>query len=94
MYVVIEHDISNPNAFWGKAEKLLPALPPSFHLVHTFPRADGAKAVCVWDAPSSDRLRAFIESQLGAVSRNEYFEVSNREGIAMPEAVDAAGARH
>jgi hypothetical protein len=51
---------------------------------HTFPSPDGRKAVCVWEAESVEAVRSFLEPALGAVSRNEYYQAPNKEGIAVP----------
>ena len=92
MYVMIQHSISDPAAFWGSAEQMLPQMPPTLKLHQSFPNKDGSKAVCVWEADSIEALRGFIEPTVGRVSRNEYFEVVNREGVAMPAAVATARA--
>lgn len=59
-------------------------MPPTIKLHHTFPSMDGTRAVCVWEADSIDRVRDFVESAVGQFSRNEYFEVPNREGVVNP----------
>jgi hypothetical protein len=94
MYVVVQHTISEPAVFWNSADPN--ALPPEIKLHHTFPAADGSRAVCLWEAASVDAVREFLEPRLGRVSRNEYFAVENREGIARPSQVPqtaAAGSR-
>ena len=94
MYVVVQHTISEPAVFWNSADPN--ALPPEIKLHHTFPATDGSRAVCLWEAASVDAVREFLEPRLGRVSRNEYFAVENREGIARPSQVPqtaAAGSR-
>ncbi|HEY9507652.1 MAG TPA: hypothetical protein VIQ27_16945 [Gemmatimonadales bacterium] len=94
MYVVVQHTITEPAVFWNSADPN--ALPPEIKLHHTFPAADGSRAVCLWEAASVDAVREFLEPRLGRVSRNEYFAVENREGIARPSQVPqtaAAGSR-
>jgi hypothetical protein len=62
----------------------MPTLPAHLKVHHTFPSPDGRKAVCVWEAESVEAVRSFLEPALGAVSRNEYYQAPNKEGIAVP----------
>ena len=89
MYILVDHTISDPAAFWGSAEQVM-RMPPGVKLHQTFPTRDGTKAVCVWEAESIDALRGFIEPLVGRVSRNEYLEVENKEGVASPSGVRTA----
>lgn len=84
MYVLIEHSISDPESFFSTAESALAEMPPTIKLHHTFPSTDGTRAVCLWEADSLDQVRDFVESAVGQFSRNEYFEVPNREGVVDP----------
>ena len=85
MYIMVQHTISEPAVFWNAAAPT--AAPPPIKLHHTFPTPDGTRAVCIWEADSVDTLRNFMEPVVGRVSRNEYFPVENREGIARPSRV-------
>jgi hypothetical protein len=82
MFIVVQHTISEPAVFWNAADAT--ALPPEIKLHHTFPTPDGTRAVCIWEAASIDALRNMLEPLIGKVSRNEYFQVENREGLARP----------
>jgi hypothetical protein len=93
MYVLVQHTISEPAAFWNAADPN--TISPKIKLHHTFPTPDGARAVCIWEAESVDALRGLLEPLIGKMSRNEYFAVENREGFARPSKVPqtaAAGA--
>ena len=85
MYVLVQHTVSDPGAFWNAADSA--TLPPTLKLHHTFPTQDGSHAACLWEAESASALRDFLEDAVGRFSRNEYFEVENREGVAMPSGV-------
>ena len=94
MYVVVQHTISEPAAFWNAADPT--NLSPDVKLHHTFPTPDGTRAVCIWEAESVDAVRNLLEPMIGSISRNEYFPVENREGYARPSRVPqtaATGAR-
>jgi hypothetical protein len=88
MYIMVQHTISEPAAFWNAADPT--AIPPPIKLHQTFPTPDGTRAVCIWEAESVDALRNFLEPMVGRVSRNEYFLVENREGLARPSRVPQA----
>jgi hypothetical protein len=94
MYVMVQHTVSEPALFWNSADPR--NLPSQVKLHHTFPTPDGTRAVCIWEADSVAALKDFLEPMLGKASRNEYFQVENREGFARPSRVPetaAAGKR-
>jgi hypothetical protein len=92
MYIVVQHSISNPTDFWSGAEQLMPKVPATLKLHHTFPTKDGTRAVCVWEAGSVKSLRDFLEPQISRVSKNEYFQVENKDSVVMPSGVRVAHA--
>jgi hypothetical protein len=94
MYVLVQHYISDPATFWSDVRYALAALPPHLSLHHCFPTPDGTHAVCVWEAGSLRDVKAFIETYVGHVSRNLYFEVDNRDGIATPSELEIPAASH
>lgn len=81
MYVLIQHSISDPDAFFSSAESAISQMPPTIKLHHSFPTPDGTRAVCVWEGGTIDDVRDYVESAVGRFSRNEYFEVVNKEGV-------------
>ena len=90
MYIVVEHTITNSAKFWSVAEEGMPSMPASLKLHHCFPAPDGNRAVCVWEANSiSDVEKYFDENGLDKLSRNEFYGVENKEGVALPSAVQA-----
>jgi hypothetical protein len=92
MYIVVQHNISKPPDFWGGAEQLMPKIPAKMKLHHTFPTKDGTRAVCVWEAESVKALRDFLEPQIARSSKNEYFQVENKDSVSMPSGVQTAHA--
>lgn len=92
MYVLVEHTITDPAAFWNAVDPA--ALPRALMLHHTFPTQDGSHAICIWEADSPNAVRDFLEPNLGRFSRNEYFAVENREGVALPSGVERAERAH
>ncbi len=93
MYVVVNHDINDTGRFWAAAESVATGLPAGLKVVHTFPSPDGRKAVCVWEGPSVEAVRNFLDPATAGMARNDYFEAPNKEGMAMPTLTGAASAR-
>jgi hypothetical protein len=90
MYVLVEHQISDPSAFWPTdVEGFKAAIPSHLTLHHAFAARDGNHGVCLWEAESVDAVRDFLDPAMGHASRNVYHEVVNKEGIATPAAVPA-----
>jgi hypothetical protein len=87
MYVLVQHYISDPATFWSDVRAAVGALPPNLRLHHLFPTPDGTHAVCVWEAETVRDVKAFIETYVGHVSRNLYFQIENRDAIALPSEV-------
>lgn len=85
MYVLVQHIISNPANFVRLAEEANTKLPRGVKLHHTFSAPDGTKAVCVWEADSVAAVKDFLEPAVGKFSRNDYYEVPNKEGIVLPK---------
>lgn len=89
-YIVAIHDISDPDRFWSAADPSL--IPPGVALHATYPREDGTRAVCLWEADSVDTVRDLIESATGDASRNEFFEVDPQHaGARGLSAISAVG---
>jgi hypothetical protein len=84
MYVVVVHNISDPEKFWSTARGALEnGLPETITVHASFPDPGGTKAVCLWEASSIGPVRDFIEAAVGAVSENEYFEVAAQNAVGL-----------
>jgi hypothetical protein len=90
MFIVVQHSISDPSVFWNSADPN--SLPQDVKLHHTFPTADGTRAVCLWEADSIEAVRNVLEPMSQGVSRNEYYQVENREGLARPSQISQTAA--
>lgn len=87
MYILVQHEIRDPDRFWSVVQQA--DIPTQLKLHHTFPARDGSRATCIWEAESIEAVRDLVEPLLGKVSSNEYSETENREGIAMPSKLRA-----
>jgi hypothetical protein len=90
MYVLVLHSVTDPGVFWNTSDPA--SIPSQLKLHHTFPTPDGDRAVCIWEADSVDAVRNYLEPLFGPVSRNEYFQVENREGFVRPSRVPQTAA--
>jgi hypothetical protein len=87
MYILVQHTISDPGTAWARAQQSLPSLPAHLKLHHSFPTPEGRNAICIWEADSIATLKEYLDPMLGPSARNEYTEVVNKEGVALPTAV-------
>jgi len=90
MYILVQHTISDPATAWSRAQAALPSMPAHLKLHHSLPTADGSNAVCVWEADSITTLKTYLDPMLGPAAANTYFEVFNKEGVALPKSLQPA----
>ena len=83
MHIVVEHTITDPDAFFGVAAKVA-AAPPGFNALHFFPSISKDRAVCLWEAKSVDALKGFLESLSAESSRNIYYAVDTTKAMGLP----------
>lgn len=84
MFVAVQHNISHPEAFWARAKEIVPNLPAHLKLHQCFPNKTGSRGVCIWEGESVKAVQTYLDAQVGHVSSNDYYEVENREGVALP----------
>ena len=89
MYIIVEHEISNPKTFWETAKTATAALPSHLKVHQTLPNREGTKAVCLWEAPGVDEVKELIEGAVGNVSRNTYFAVETANAMGLPTSIRA-----
>jgi hypothetical protein len=85
MYVVAKHEISDPARFWAAVQEATPNIPEGIKLHYALPNTEGSAAVCLWEAGSVNAVRDLVESAVGAVSRNEYYEVDRKNAVGLPQ---------
>ncbi|MDQ6634579.1 MAG: hypothetical protein M3Z10_07450 [Gemmatimonadota bacterium] len=94
MFVAVEHEIKDPERFWAKAQEIVPNLPSNVKLHHCFPTKDGSRGICVWEGESVVAVKTYLEAKVGDVSSNDYFEVENKEAIALPSQIRVTASRN
>lgn len=84
MFIAIHHDIHDAQLFREKVNRMSP--PPEILRRHQFLTAtDMSGAACLWEAPSVDDLRGYIDPQLEPASTQTYLEVNEERAVGLPE---------
>jgi hypothetical protein len=63
------------------------SLPASVKLHQCFPNKSGTRGICIWEGESVRAIQTYLDGQVGHVSSNDYFEVENKDSIALPTAI-------
>lgn len=87
MFVAVQHNISHPEAFWARAKEIVPNLPAHLKLHQCFPNKTGSRGVCIWEGESVRAVQTYLDGQVGHVSSNDYYEVENLDGVALPTGI-------
>ncbi len=93
MFIAIEHEIHDPEQFQQCAEQVFP-LPEGLHVHQFLPATDLSKAACLYEAPSVERLRSYLDAALGDASTQRYFPVAEGQAIGLPASVSPMPERH
>jgi len=84
MFVAIEHDIHDPAKFQQCAEKVFP-LPDDLHVHFFLPSSDLRRATCLYEAPSIERVRDFVDGALADSATQYYFPVAEDHAMGLPQ---------
>lgn len=84
MFIAIVHQIHDAEKFQACADDVFP-LPGELHVHHFLPATDLSEAVCLYEAPSVERLREHIDGALADSSTQHYFPVAERSALGLPE---------
>lgn len=83
MFVSIHHQIHDETLWKEKVNAMAP--PPVSLRRHQFLTAtDLTEAACLWEAPSIDELRSYIDPALEPASTQRYFEVFEQRAVGLP----------
>ena len=83
MFVAIHHEIHDRGLFKEKVNSMSP--PPESLRRHQFLTAtDLTRAVCLWESPSVDLLRDYIDGSLEPASTQTYFPVNEHRAVGLP----------
>jgi hypothetical protein len=84
MYVVVQHRFKNPEIAFARGERLIrnEGAPTGVKGLQFYPSRDGSAATCLWEAPSVDVVRRYVDSTLGDSSENSCYEVASEKAFA------------
>jgi hypothetical protein len=89
MHISVHHTITDQQK-WGQVTQNMMAmleqgrLPQGLKGLAYLPGTDGHKADCLWEAPSVDALRNFLDREIGMAARNEYFQINSEAAFGLP----------
>ena len=86
MFVSVIHRIIDFEGFFATAATIKDKVPADLQLPQSFTSVDHATTVCLWEAPSADRVKEFLEPLIGRYSANEYSEVDAEYSAGLPAA--------
>jgi len=89
MFIVVEHTITNPDVFFGLAQRVAEA-PSGINALQFLPSISKDRAVCLWEAKSVEALKGFLEPLSAQSSRNTYYTVDSAVAIGLPIKKSAA----
>ncbi|HEU4858991.1 MAG TPA: hypothetical protein VFT15_04110 [Chitinophagaceae bacterium] len=86
MLVIAQHtNITDPAAFWAKAQSVIGAAPADTKVLSVFPSQDGKTGTCVWEAGSVDELQKFLDKESAGLATNFCYEVNEATAIGLPD---------
>lgn len=86
MLVVAQHtNITDPGAFWAKAQSVVGNTPAGMRVLSVFPSQDGKTGTCVWEANSASELQKFLDGASEGLATNYCYEVNEANAIGLPE---------
>ena len=84
MFVAIHHEIHDQGLFKEKVNQM-PSPPDSLRRHQFFTATDLTRAACLWEAPSVEELRDYIDPALEPASTQTYFRVYEERAVGLPE---------
>lgn len=84
MYVVVHHQINDPETAFPRGEKLIrnEGAPNGARGLQFYPSRDGSIITCLWEAPSVQAIQGYVDSTLGDSSENTCYEVDAEQAFA------------
>ena len=91
MLVIAQHThITDPAAFWAKAQTVTTTAPAGCSVYSVFPSQDGKSGTCVWEANSVNELQQFLDTASEGMATNFCYEVNEVSSVGLPERKKAA----
>jgi hypothetical protein len=84
MFIAIHHDIHDQAGFKVKVNAMAPP-PPQLRRHQFLAARDLTRATCLWEAPSIEPLREYIDGSLEPASTQTYYEINEERAVGLPE---------
>lgn len=84
MFVSVIHRISDPQKFGEMAASTADKLPPNLRLPQYITNEDHRTTVCLWEAPSVQSVKDFLEPISKGICVNEYSAVDAAASSGLP----------
>jgi hypothetical protein len=77
MYVVVQHEIQNPETAFSRGERLQTGegAPQGVRVLQFYPSTDGSAVICLWEADAVSSVQEYVDTVLGDSSVNTCYEV-------------------
>ncbi len=84
MHVVVHHRAFDREAFLATdPQDIAGNAPPGVVVHHFLPAQDASAADCLWETPSVDALRNYLDDATRESCENSYFEVNSDAGMGL-----------
>ena len=84
MFIVVRHDITDQKGFFGAAEAVTKGVPQGLKVVQFLPSTEGKEAICLWEAPSVEAVKGYLEPKTVGMSKNAYYAVDSKVAMGLP----------
>ena len=84
MFASVHHVIHEVPTFQLRGEQLTASPPPGIRNHQFYPSPDFSRATCLWEGPSLDAVRDYIDGTLGDSATQEYFVVTEEQATGLP----------
>jgi hypothetical protein len=84
LYVVVQHQIKDPQTAFSRGEKLIKneGAPAGARGLQFYPSADRSAVTCLFEADSVESIQDYVDSTLGDSSENTCYEVDAEQAFA------------
>ena len=84
MYVVVIHDIKDPEIAFARGERLInnEGAPAGARGLQFYPATDGSAVTCLFEADSVESIQSYVDTTLGDSSHNSCYEVNAEAAFA------------
>lgn len=91
MHAVVHHRIIDREKFLATDPQDIAGNAPSgVEVQHFLPAGDASAADCLWEGPSLDAIRDYVDEATRGITENSWFEVDSASAIGLPQSSSAS----